>query len=291
VLTVASVNVNGVRAAVRRGMRPWLEERAPDVLCLQEVRGSDADLAAALGDGWSVIHQEASARGRAGVAVATRTPPVAVRTGLPAPTRAEAPDAGFDGTGRWVEADLDAGDRLLTVVSAYVHTGEAGTQRQLEKEAFLGAVAVRLQALAADGRHVLLTGDLNVAHREADLKNWKGNLKKAGFLPQERAWFDRLLADGAWVDVVRALSGEGPGPYSWWSWRGKAFDLDSGWRIDYQIASAGLAERAVKAETDRASSYAERWSDHAPVVVRYDVTEDVGGTQLTTRSRPECFAS
>jgi exodeoxyribonuclease-3 len=167
--------------------------------------------------------------------------------------------------------------------------GDAGTPRQLEKEAFLRAAAGRIGALAADGRHVLLTGDLNVAHREADLKNWKGNVKKSGFLPQERAWFDRLLEDGAWVDVVRALTGVGPGPYSWWSWRGKAFDLDSGWRIDYQIASAGLAERAVKAETDRAPSYVERWSDHAAVVVRYDLTAVAG--ELTIRSRPECLAS
>ena len=188
-LTVATVNVNGVRAAVRRGMQAWLAERAPDVLCLQEVRASDADLAEALGDGWSTVHEEASARGRAGVAVATRTPPVAVRTGLPAPAALPVgdPDAAVDGAGRWVEADLDGGDRPLTVISAYVHTGEAGTARQQEKEAFLDAVAVRLAALAADGRHVLLTGDLNVAHREADLKNWKGNLKKSGFLPQERA--------------------------------------------------------------------------------------------------------
>jgi exodeoxyribonuclease-3 len=268
-------------------MGSWLAERSPDVLCLQEVRAADADLAAALGDGWSVVHEEASARGRAGVAVATRIPPVAVRAGLPALVP-QAP-AGFDAAGRWVEADLDVGDRLLTVVSAYVHTGEAGTPRQLEKEAFLAAIAVRLEALAADGRHVLLTGDLNVAHREADLKNWRGNLKKAGFLPQERAWFDQLLSRGAWVDVVRAVSGEGPGPYSWWSWRGKAFDLDSGWRIDYQIASAGLAERAVKAETDRAVSYAERWSDHAPVVVRYDLGD--AAEALATRSRPACLAS
>jgi exodeoxyribonuclease-3 len=271
VLTVASVNVNGVRAAVRRGMRPWLAERAPDVLCLQEVRATDADLEESLGAGWHTVHDEASAKGRAGVAVATRTPPASVRAGLTPAT----PDAGFDGAGRWVEADVETRDGLLTVVSAYVHTGESGTPRQLEKEAFLDAAAVRLAALAAGGRHVLLTGDLNVAHREADLKNWKGNLKKSGFLPQERAWFDRLLGDGAWVDVVRAHCGEGPGPYSWWSWRGKAFDLDSGWRIDYQIASAGLAARAVKAETDRAASYAERWSDHAPVVVRYDLDLDL----------------
>jgi exodeoxyribonuclease-3 len=125
--------------------------------------------------------------------------------------------------------------------------------------------------LAAPGRHVLLTGDLNVAHREADLKNWKGNLAKSGFLPRERAWFDHLLDDLGWVDVVRALAGEGPGPYTWWSWRGKAFDNDAGWRIDYQIASPALGALAVKAEVDRAPSYAERWSDHAPVVVQYDL--------------------
>ena len=265
-LTVASVNVNGIRAAVRRGMPAWLAERRSDVLSLQEVRAGDDELAVALGDGWHTVHEEASAKGRAGVAVAARIPLEAVRAGLPAVR-----DAAFDGGGRWVEADLAVEDRLLTVISAYVHTGEAGTPRQDEKTAFLAAVEARLTTLVADGRHVLLTGDLNVAHREADLKNWRGNLRKSGFLPEERAWFDRLLGELGWVDVVRSLAGEGPGPYSWWSWRGKAFDLDSGWRIDYQIASPGLAARAVKAEIDRAPSYRERWSDHAPVLVRYDL--------------------
>jgi len=128
-----------------------------------------------------------------------------------------------------------------------------------------------MEELRASGRHVLLTGDLNVAHREVDLKNWKGNLKSAGFLPEERAWFDQMFDELKWVDVARQLSGEGPGPYSWWSWRGKAFDNDAGWRIDYQIATPQLAEKAVDAAVDRAPSYAERWSDHAPVVVTYDV--------------------
>lgn len=271
-LTIATANVNGVRAAVRRGMSDWLAGRAPDVLTLQEVRAPDDALAAALGDGWHVVHEEAAAKGRAGVAVASRTAFAAVRVGLP-------PDgagpAGYDGTGRWVEADLpldpaSSGAALLTVVSTYVHTGEAGTPRQTEKEAFLQAMLARMTALAADGRHVLVTGDLNVAHREADLKNWKGNLTKSGFLPDERRRFDELLRRG-FVDVQRELSGDVPGPYSWWSWRGKAFDTDAGWRIDYHLAGAGLAARAVKAETDRAPSYAERWSDHAPVVVGYDV--------------------
>lgn len=286
-LTVASVNVNGVRAAVRRGMPAWLQARRPDVLTLQEVRAPDDALAQALGPGWHTVHEEAAAKGRAGVAVATRPAPRAVRTGL-APA---GPGDPFDAAGRWVEADLDvvapppvagtgpevdAGGGVLTVVSAYVHTGEAGTPRQAEKLAFLDAAAARLDALAADGRHVLLTGDLNVCHREADLKNWKGNRGRSGFLPDERAWFDRLFDERGWVDVVRTHAGDRAGPYTWWSWRGKAFDLDSGWRIDHQIATPALAALVLDATVDRAASYAERWSDHAPVVVAYDLGAPAG---------------
>jgi exodeoxyribonuclease-3 len=117
---------------------------------------------------------------------------------------------------------------------------------------------------------VLLCGDLNIAHREEDLKAWRANRKKSGFLPGERAWLDRLFAAG-WVDVGRRFGGDGPGPYSWWSWRGKAFDNDAGWRIDYQIASPGLATTARSCVVDRAPTYAERWSDHAPVVATYEI--------------------
>jgi exodeoxyribonuclease-3 len=111
-------------------------------------------------------------------------------------------------------------------------------------------------------------GDLNIAHREVDIKNWKGNRGKAGFLEEERAYLDRWF-DRDWVDVGRRLGGEGPGPYTWWSWRGQAFDTDAGWRIDYQVATPGLGERAVRAEIGRAPSYAERWSDHAPLIVDF----------------------
>jgi exodeoxyribonuclease III len=271
VLTIATVNVNGIRAASRRGIGQWLVERRPDVLCLQEVRADDDALAEVVGPGWHGVHERASVPGRAGVAVMTRSPPRAVRRGLGSgPGAAE-----FAGAGRWVEADLPLDSRgscasSLTVISAYVPTGLADTPRQEEKHRFLDAVSSRLAELAADGRHVLLTGDLNVAHREVDLKNWKGNLEKAGFLPEERGRLDRLLAAG-WVDVHRATTGPGPGPYTWWSWRGRAFDTDAGWRIDYQLATPGLADRVVKVEVDRAAAYAERWSDHAPVVAVYDL--------------------
>lgn len=266
-LRVATINVNGVRAAAKRGLRPWLAERGPDILCLQEVRASDDVLSGVLGDGWHGIHEESSAKGRAGVAVFARVPPVAVRSGLGDCDAV----AEFGGVGRWVEADLVGGDRTLTVISAYAHTGEADTPRQDEKYRFLALVRARLLELAADGRHVLLCGDLNVAHREVDIKNWKGNLARAGFLPAERAWLDELLGADGFVDVHRTMAGAGPGPYTWWSWRGQAFDTDAGWRIDYQIGTPALAALATKAEADRALTYAQRLSDHAPLVVDYDL--------------------
>jgi exodeoxyribonuclease-3 len=264
---VATVNVNGIRAAGRRGIGAWLEARRPDILCLQEVRADDATLFGVVGPGWHGVHEEASsAKGRAGVAVLSPAEPVAVRTGL----------GEFVASGRWVEADFalpgdgpSGGPKLLTVASAYVHTGEAGTPRQDEKYRFLADIRERMNKLAADGRHLLVCGDLNIAHREADLKNWKGNLKKSGFLPPERAWMDALFDEDGFVDTHRRLAGDGPGPYSWFSWRGRAWDTGAGWRIDYVISSGPLARQAVAAEVDRAPTYEQRWSDHSPVVVDF----------------------
>ena len=271
-LTIATVNVNGLRAAHSNGMAGWVDASAPDIITMQEVRAPHAmvpELVEVIaGRGWHVAHDECAAKGRAGVAVASRQPIIASRRGLPTDDGAAPP---YDDTGRWIEADVALPDgRTLTVVSAYVHTGDAESPtRMAEKLGFLDAAGRRLDAVRALGSLVVLTGDLNVAHREADLKNWKGNLKSAGFLPEERAWFDAMFARG-WLDVGRALAGDGPGPYTWWSWRGKAFDVDSGWRIDYQIADPVLAAHARHARVDRAPTYAERWSDHAPFVVRYE---------------------
>jgi exodeoxyribonuclease III len=275
-LTIASVNVNGLRAAVRNGMTGWFGERRPDITTLQEVRAPDellpdlvGELRAAAGarSKFDWAHHECVAKGRAGVAVIGRAPIDEHRAGLPGG------DDRYDDSGRWIEADYaTADDRGLTVVSAYVHTGDAESpDRMAEKLAFLDAMTVRLEVLRASGRHVLLTGDLNVAHREVDLKNWKGNLKSAGFLPEERAWFDRMFQELGWVDVVRERAGTGPGPYTWWSFRGRAFDNDVGWRIDYHIATPDLGAAARSVTIDRAPSYDTRWSDHAPVVVTYEI--------------------
>jgi exodeoxyribonuclease-3 len=266
-MRVITANVNGVRACARRGGLRWLADQGADVLCLQEVRATDAQLQQALEEaglgGWHVAHTEAADKGRAGVAVVSRHEPVRVQVGV-------GPEE-FAASGRWVEVDHETPAGPVTIASAYVHTGEADTPRQAEKYRFLDAITDRLTGWAGSGALAVVTGDLNVAHREDDLKNWKGNLKKAGFLPQERAYLDRWFEYGDWYDTHRELHGPGPGPYTWWSWRGKAFDNDAGWRIDYQIASRPLAKLAVAAGVGRAAAYDQRWSDHAAVTVDYDL--------------------
>ncbi len=274
-LRIASVNVNGIRAAARNGMSGWLDAAGVDILTLQEVRGQDEHLEAALPD-WSIIHDEGTAKGRAGVAIASRTPALASRTAFGADD--------FDSKGRWIEGDYLLGDVPLTVVSAYVHTGEAETPKQDEKWKFLDAFGTRLTELGRGDALAVVTGDLNVGHREFDIKNWRGNRKKSGFLPRERAYFDRFLGEAGaevtgvdgtvgtglgWVDVGRRFHGEVDGPYTWWSMRGQAFDNDSGWRIDYHLTTPALAARVEAYSVARAATYAERWSDHAPVIVDY----------------------
>ena len=264
---VTTINVNGVRAAVRqrsqdnRGLLAWLAQSAADVVCLQETRADDEQLAAALApaldDGWHLASAQPHLRGRSGVAILSRTPFESVRIGLPATE--------FENHGRYLEVDLCGG---ATVGSLYVHSGEAGTDRQLEKERFMAALAERMAELAADGRHAVLCGDFNIAHTENDIKAWKANVNKAGFLPGERQWLTELIESG-WVDVVRRLHPDHPGPYSWWSWRGKAFDNDAGWRIDYHLATGPMAARARSARVEKPQAYALRWSDHAPVTVEF----------------------
>lgn len=257
-----------MRAAVRErsaenlGLLAWLSQTGSDVVCLQETRADDAQLAEALApaleSGWHLASAEPHLKGRSGVAVLSRTPFAAVRIGLAATE--------FAHHGRYLEVDLSDG---VTVASLYVHTGEAGTERQVEKERFMAALARRMAELRAGGGQAVLCGDWNIAHTENDIKAWKANVKKAGFLPGERQWLTELMESG-WVDVVRRAHPEGPGPYSWWSWRGKAFDNDAGWRIDYHLATEPLAARTRSARVEKPAAYALRWSDHAPVTVEFD---------------------
>lgn len=274
VTRIGSVNVNGIRAAARKGMGEWLAQREIDILTLQEVRADGptlrkviTQLAEAAGEvdpqqAWHIQDQEAADKGRAGVAIISRSAPVATREGFGAGHRED--------EGRWVEADYELADSsILTVVSVYVHSGEVGTVRQEHKMRFLQDMLDYLPQLAARTDHVLVTGDLNVGHTELDIKNWKGNRKNSGFLPEERAFFDKYFGEAGYVDVARSLAGEVEGPYTWWSYRGKAFDNDTGWRIDYHMATPALSQTATNPRVDRADDYSLRWSDHAPLVVDY----------------------
>jgi exodeoxyribonuclease III len=260
-LTVSSVNVNGVRAAAPKGFARWLAATGADVVCLQETRAKLEDVPGDLLAGWHVGYACCeSAPGRGGVAVLTREPVEAVRTGIGA--------VEFAGSGRYLEVDLPG----ITIASLYLPKGTAGTPKQDEKDRFLAAfapyLAERRAKAATEDREVLVCGDWNIAPTEADLRNWRGNLTHSGFLPHERAWMAQLVADG-WVDVVRSLHPDVDGPYTWWSYRGRAFDNDAGWRIDLHLATPGLAARAVTAVVERAPTYADRWSDHAPITVGY----------------------
>ncbi|MFC5907119.1 exodeoxyribonuclease III [Streptacidiphilus monticola] len=263
--TITTANVNGLRAASGKGYVEWLTATSADVICLQEVRAEPLQLAEHVREpeGWHTLWAPSTAaKGRAGVAVLTRQEPLARRVGFGS--------AEFDTTGRYAEVDLPG----LTVASLYLPSGEVDTPRQEEKERFMAEFLEYLKSLRKRaeeaGREVVVCGDWNIAHREVDLKNWRTNQKNAGFLPEERAWLGRVLDEAGYVDVVRRLHPEGPGPYSWWSYRGRAFDNDAGWRIDYIMTTPGLAAKSLAAHVERAPSHPERWSDHAPVTAVFD---------------------
>lgn len=272
-LRIASINVNGIRAAYRKGMGDWVNSRGADIIAIQEVRATTDDISGLLGPEWDILHDEATAKGRAGVALASRRKADIHRVTFG--------DEDFDSAGRWLEADYNVEGTIVTVVSTYVHSGEADTPKQVEKYKFLDALLKRLPELREHNPLSVFMGDLNVGHRTLDIKNWKGNVKRAGFLPEERKYFDKIFgaedeegyntgeAGLGWIDLGRKFSGEVPGPYTWWSQRGQAFDTDTGWRIDYQVATPELAAKATSYAVDRYPSYDKRWSDHAPVVVDY----------------------
>ena len=303
VLRIATLNVNGIRAADRRGLRGWLAERAPDVVALQEVRCPVAALPDGVFGEHHLTYDPGTIAGRNGVAVLTRQAPAAVRTwGAPVlvrPPGSSAPDllpvpelplarglSRFAAEGRYVEVDL--ADEPLTVASLYLPKGGLpahlqvparmrgepdGGARYARKMRFLDAFGRQLarsrRAARAQGREFLLMGDLNVAHTELDVAHWRRSQRSEGFLPEERAWIAAQLSPRTLVDVVRSLHPGEPGPWSWWSWLGGTYADDRGWRIDYHLATPGLARRALADRVDKESPDGVRMSDHAAVVVDY----------------------
>lgn len=298
-LTIATVNVNGIRAACKvrneenMGMLAWLAETPADVVLVQEVRATEeqarAALAPALERGWRLAVAPAAAKGRAGVGILSTLPLRDVEVGIP----------GFEDSGRFISASLDDATR---VASLYLPSGSAGTAKQDEKYRFLDQFEPLLDHWADAYPDMVIGGDWNICHRREDLKNWRTNRKKSGFLPPERAFMDAVFgsfpddevqdldlksAEGwagavayeaggrrqansspRWFDVARRLEPETAG-YTWWTFRGQAFNNDAGWRIDVQAATANMLQRADRAWVDRVPTVEQRWSDHSPVVVEY----------------------
>ncbi|MEK0145114.1 exodeoxyribonuclease III [Corynebacterium yonathiae] len=302
-LTIASVNVNGIRAACKQrnennpGMNAWLEETPADIVLMQEVRATpeqaEKALAPALESGWHLALADAAAKGRAGVGILSRTPLADVEVGF----------GSFSDAGRWIAATT----RDIRIASLYLPSGDTDSPKLDEKYRFLDEFQDILADNAAhtnpDGSpaEMVIGGDWNICHRAQDLKNNKANEKKAGHLPEERAFMDHVFGafpddepqekknlgqwqgvvdyaggepwapttEPQWFDVARRLHPDEDGPYTWWTYRGQAFNNNAGWRIDYQAATRPMLERAQRTWVEKAPTVEQRWSDHSPLLVEY----------------------
>lgn len=250
---IITLNANGIRAAARKGFFDWLPKQKADVVCIQETKAAIDQLNADFfPKGWHAFFCDANKRGYSGTAIYSREQPDSVIWGLQSPE--------FDNEGRGIEARF--GD--LCVQSLYLPSGSSKDERQQAKYRFLDEFLPRLKARAADGRKHILCGDWNIAHRNIDLKNWKSNQKNSGFLPEERAWLDTVFDDVGLVDAYRVVEPDTE-QYTWWSNRGRAWDNNVGWRIDYQIVSPNLRDTVQSASVYRDG----RFSDHAPLTIDY----------------------
>ncbi len=259
-LKLTSLNLNGIRSATSKGLEAWIAQSKPDCICVQEVRAQAADIAGRFESlaGLRGYFHFAEKKGYAGVAAYSRFEPSDVVTGVGSPE--------FDAEGRYVELRFDTPKRKLSVISSYFPSGSSGEERQQAKFRFLAHFYPHLGKLKKK-RDFILCGDVNIAHKEIDLKNWKSNQKNSGFLPEERAWMTRLLDKAGMVDVYRQLHPDTTdSAYTWWSTRGQAYTNNVGWRLDYHLATPLLAAGARKADIYKG----EKFSDHAPITIDYD---------------------
>ena len=255
-MRVISLNLNGIRSAASKGLYPWLENQNADLVCLQELKAQDTDLTPEMRApaGLQGYFHCAEKKGYSGVGLYARRRPDELVEGLGIPD--------IDAEGRYLEARFGA----LSLISLYLPSGSSSEERQAAKFSFMERFLPHLEQLAASGREVILCGDWNIAHKEIDLKNWKSNQNNSGFLPDERAWITEVFERLGFVDVYRRLYPDHAGEaYTWWSNRGQAWAKNVGWRIDYQIATPGIAALAQSAFVYKD----QRFSDHAPLVVDY----------------------
>ncbi len=255
-MRIITANLNGIRSAANKGFLAWLQKQDADVICLQELKAQAADMSAEMlaPAGYFGYFHYAEKKGYSGVGIYCKVKPDAVIEGLGM--------VDIDSEGRYLECQFGN----LSVVSLYLPSGSSGEDRQAFKFSVLARILPHLEALAKSGRDVVICGDWNIAHQEIDLKNYKGNRKNSGFLPEERAWLGDLFSRVGWVDVYRRLHPETTDAcYTWWSNRGAAYEKNVGWRIDYQIATPELAKKSIKSMIYKA----ERFSDHAPLTVDF----------------------
>ena len=254
-MRVISFNANGIRSAARKGFYSWLARQRADFVCIQETKAQEHQLAEPLYHPrpFHCFYHDAEKKGYSGVAIYSRVQPDNVIMGLDWPE--------FDREGRYIEVQVGN----LSVVSLYLPSGSSSEQRQQVKFAVLDRLLPYLKSLRRKRREYILCGDWNIAHKAIDLKNWRGNQKNSGFLPEERAWMDELFGQAGWVDAFRVVDPR-EDQYTWWSNRGRAWEKNVGWRIDYQVVTPGLKDRIQKARIYKD----KRFSDHAPLIMDYD---------------------
>lgn len=255
-MKIITLNANGIRSAHRKGFFEWMHKQSVDIVCIQEVKAwtDQLDMEVLSPQGFHGFFNAAEKKGYSGVAMYTRKRPDRVSDRL-----------GWDHAdteGRFLQADFGK----LSVISVYLPSGSSGSDRQAIKFDFMDRFMPILEKIRRQKRHYILCGDWNIAHKEIDLKNWRGNRKNSGFLPEERAWMDDLFNRVGMVDAFRVVN-QKEDQYTWWSNRGQAWAKNVGWRIDYQIISPTLKDKVKSADIYKQ----ERFSDHAPLIMQYEI--------------------
>ena len=254
-MRIITLNLNGVRSAASKGFFRWLPLQGADIVCVQELKAQAGDIKGEIAspDGYQGYFHCAEKKGYSGVGIYTRHQPDNITEGVGVPE--------IDAEGRYLRTDFGS----LSVISIYFPSGSSGEHRQAAKFFFMERFFPMLRALADCGREIILCGDWNIAHKEIDLKNWRSNQKNSGFLPEERTWLSDVFQDLGFVDIFRCINQQ-PEQYTWWSNRGQAWAKNVGWRIDYQIATPGIAAKATAVSIYKT----ERFSDHSPLIIDYD---------------------
>lgn len=256
-MKIISANLNGIRSAAKKHFFDWMIKQNPDFVCVQELKAQQADMTAEFSapHGYYGNFHYAEKKGYSGTGVYSRIKPLNIAIGFGHPE--------FDAEGRYVQCDFDK----LSVISLYSPSGSSSDERQQAKFRFMDVFLPHLETLKKPGREIVICGDWNIAHKEIDLKNWKSNQKNSGFLPEERAWMTQVFDELGWRDVYRQLHPDTTDEaYTWWSNRGQAWANNVGWRIDYHVATPAIAATAKTASVYKA----ERFSDHAPLIIEYD---------------------